>query len=113
MVRELMKQIDIAKDFSDTPIGRYDPEDGPVTGERFREELLYPALKQHGEVNVVIDGTEGYGSSFLDEAFGGLVRKGYYTAKQLEDSLKIECNNPDFTIYRGLIWKYITEAKKD
>ena len=112
MVSELMKRIDIAKDFSDTPIGRYHPEDGPVTGERFREELLYPALKQDGQVTVVIDGTEGYGSSFLDEAFGGLVRKGYFSAKQLADALKIECSDPDFAIYRGLIWKYISEAKK-
>ena len=112
MVSELMIRIDIAKDFSDTPIGRYHPEDGPVTGERFREELLYPALKRDGQVTVAIDGTEGYGSSFLDEAFGGLVRKGYYSAKQLADSLKIECNDPDFAIYHGLIWKYIAEAKK-
>ena len=106
-----MKQIDIAKDFSDTPLGRY-PEDGPFSGERFREEFLYPALKEHGTASVSIDGTEGYGSSFLDEAFGGLVRKGYYTAKQLEEVLKIECGDPDYAIYRDLIWKYINEARK-
>ena len=107
-----MKRIDIAKDFSDTPIGRYHPEDGPFTGERFREEFLYPALKEHGEVSVSIDGTEGYGSSFLEEAFGGLVRKGYYSAAQLADVLKIECNDSDFSIYRDLIWRYINEVKK-
>lgn len=32
-------------------------------------------LKEHeGTVIVDLDGTSGYGSSFLDEAFGGLVR---------------------------------------
>ena len=109
MVGDIMKTIDIAKDFSDTPLGRY-PTDGPHSGERFREEFLYPALKKNDSVSIVIDGTEGYGSSFLDEAFGGLVRKGYYTADQLEKSLKIECKDSDYQIYHDLIWKYITEA---
>ena len=107
MVRDIMKRIDIAKDFSDTPIGRYHPDDGPFTGERFREEFLYPALKKEGQITVAIDATEGYGSSFLDEAFGGLVRKGYFTAKQLSVALQIENIDPDFAIYRDLIWKYI------
>jgi len=108
MVGDIMKRIDIAKDFTDTPLGRY-PTDGPYSGERFREEFLYPALK-NDSVSVVIDGTEGYGSSFLDEAFGGLVRKGYYSADQLVKLLKIECNDSDYAIYRDLIWKYIKEA---
>ena len=109
MVGDIMKTIDIAKDFSDTPLGRY-PTDGPYSGERFREEFLYPALKESNPVSVVIDGTEGYGSSFLDEAFGGLVRKGYYRPDQLKKLLKIECKDSDYAIYRDLIWKYITEA---
>jgi hypothetical protein len=111
MVGDIMKRIDIAKDFSDTPLGRY-PTDSPVSGERFREELLCPALKDNDPVTVVIDGAEGYGSSFLDEAFGGLVRKGYYSADRLEQLLKIEYNDPDYAIYRDLIWKYIKEARK-
>jgi hypothetical protein len=111
MVGDFMKRIDIAKDFSDTPLGRY-PADGPFSGERFREEFLCPALKENDFIAVAIDGTEGYGSSFLDEAFGGLVRKGYYSADQLEQLLKIECNDPDYAIYRELIWKYVKQARK-
>ena len=107
-----MKRISIGKDFSDTPWGRY-PDDGPFSGERFREEMLKPALQDHHQLTVFIDDAEGYGSSFLDEAFGGLVRKGYYTPKQLRDGLTIECNDPDYTIYRDLIWKYIDEAKRE
>lgn len=40
------KTIYIARDYSDTPAGRY-KSDGNYSGERFREELLYPALKNN------------------------------------------------------------------
>jgi hypothetical protein len=103
-----MTQINIAKDFSDVPLGRY-PTDGNFSGERFREERLRPAL-QKGNVVVNIDGTEGYGSSFLDEAFGGLVRKKYYNAADLHSRLTIEYADPAYKLYSNLIWKYIDEA---
>jgi hypothetical protein len=104
-----MKRINIGKDFSETPLGRY-PSDGPFSGERFREEFLRPALTQCPEVTVKIDDAEGYGSSFLDEAFGGLVRKGYFSAVELRAKLKIECSSSDYLLYRDLIWKYVDEA---
>lgn len=65
--------VNIAKDFSPEPIGRY-VDDGPASGQAFLEKVLLPALKKAVVVQVVLDGTEGYGSSFLDEAFAGLVR---------------------------------------
>jgi hypothetical protein len=68
--------IDIAKQFSRYPFGRY-RNDGPYSGERFRDEFLIPALeKNSADVSVIFDGANGMGSSFLEEAFGGLVRKG-------------------------------------
>ena len=69
-----IKEIHIAEDFSDVPYGRYD-EDGPDNGQRFREEHLLDAIRDYDEVHVYLDGAMGYGSSFLDEAFGGLYRK--------------------------------------
>ena len=106
----IMKTISVGKDFSDTPMGRY-PTDGGFSGERFREELLAPALKTEDQVCVIIDDAEGYGSSFLEEAFGGIVRKGYQTASDLKKKLSIELTNTDYELYRQLIWKYIAEAK--
>ena len=46
---------------------------GEHSGERFREEVLLQAIRTHGinNINVDLDGTAGYGSSFLEEAFGG------------------------------------------
>jgi hypothetical protein len=105
-----MKTINIGKDYSETPLGRY-RDDGDYNGERFREEFLKPALAADQKVIVEIDDVEGYGSSFLDEAFGGLVREGYFNPAQLKQKLEIRSSNPDFGLYRELIWKYITEAK--
>lgn len=70
----MKKTIVIAKDFSRSPSGRYHPDDGPFSGQRFRDEFLYPALLVD-EVEVNLDGVLTLGSSFLDEAFGGLVRE--------------------------------------
>jgi len=107
-----MKNINIAKEFSETPLGRF-ADDSLYNGTTFRESFLRPALDANSKVAVVIDGVEGYGSSFLEEAFGGLVRKGYYTSGQLAEKLEIRFEDVDFSVYRDLIWKYINEAKME
>jgi hypothetical protein len=68
-----MTTINVGRDFSRYPAGRYE-KDGPHSGQAFREQLLVPALMSGGEVRVELDDALGYGSSFLEEAFGGLVR---------------------------------------
>lgn len=72
--------INIARDFSRAPAGRF-ISDGPNSGERFREQFLVPALSGGTAVVLEMDGTRGYGSSFLEEAFGGLVRRGFAAAE--------------------------------
>ena len=99
--------ISIAKDFSESPMARYRHE-GPNSGERFRDDYLLPALKRGEPVTVDLDGVVGFGSSFLEEAFGGLVRKGY-RKEQLANSLKI---NASLTTYRDRVWRYIDDADK-
>jgi hypothetical protein len=69
------KEIDVGADFTRFPAGRY-KSDGKFSGQRFRDDFLIPALCDHREVRIHLDGTMGYGSSFLEEAFGGLVREG-------------------------------------
>jgi hypothetical protein len=96
--------INIAKDFSKWPAGRFD-EDGPFPGEKFRDEFLLPALSSGKSVIVELDGTRGYGSSFLEEAFGGLVRLGKLTREQLHSVLKF-VSNDDPTLPME-IWSYI------
>jgi len=79
--------IVVAEQFSRFPAGRV-KDDGPFSGQRFREEFLEPVLRNNERAEVVLDGTRGYGSSFLEEAFGGLVRAGF-TPERIRESFEI------------------------
>lgn len=105
-----MTRISIAEDWSEAPMGRV-PDDDETCGQNFREKLLAPALKA-GDVEVVIDGTEGYGSSFLEESFGGLVRFHGFTEAQLRNRLRITFSDLTFAKYERRIWAYIREAQE-
>lgn len=107
-----MTTFKIASEFSFVPAGRY-VTDGAYTGERFREEFLKPMLERENVVEIDIDGAAGYGSSFLEEAFGGLVRKGYFSAKQLHERLKIINRDPEYSTYQVSIWRFIDAAKSE
>lgn len=102
-------QIRIAEDFSKYPLGR-DDGDGVFNGEKFRKEFLVPALNSSSKVNVYLDGPRGYGSSFLEEAFGGLVRKEDFTISNLKKILTISYDKPLYEIYSREAWEYIEEA---
>jgi len=102
-------KISIANDFSRAPWGRF-PSDGDYCGENFRKALLLPALRSEDKVTVDLDGVAGLGSSFLDEAFGGLVRYDGFTPEALSSKMEILTNEEDFRMYVVLIWQYIKEA---
>jgi hypothetical protein len=74
-------QISVARDFTRYPGPRYESQ-GAYSGERFRR-VLVNALKNGQRLIVDLDGTSGFGSSFLDEAFGGLVRYEGMTREQV------------------------------
>lgn len=99
--------ISVRDNFSRFPAGRF-LSDGPFSGERFREEQLYPALQKAERVIVKMDGTLGYGSSFLEEAFGGLVRTKQLTANLLQQKLVIDSKDPTLS---AVIWGYINKTK--
>ena len=84
--------INVAKDFSRYPSGRY-VEDSRFSGQRFRNDFLIPSLRNYDCVIVEIDGTLGYGSSFLDEAFGELRRANIFSPEQIRDKLIVRTEN--------------------
>ena len=108
-----MKTIRVA-DFTQSPGGRF-VSDGAFSGEWFRQDVLVPALLEavaHSEVvTVEFDGTSGYGSSFLEEAFGGMVRLGLFDAKTLRNHLQLKAGAPLYDPYRALAEKYIKSAR--
>lgn len=105
-----MKILYVGKQFSDDPAGRY-YTDGDGSGEEFREEVLRPLLALNKPITINIDeNVEGYGSSFLVEAFGGLIKHGYFKASDVNRMLTIDFNDPDFGFYARKIKQYINEA---
>ena len=93
------------------PVGRH-RTDGPDSGQRFREDFLEPALKEHDRISVNIDGTAGYHSSFLEEAFGGLVRRGIGDSDEILRRIDVVSNDDAYTMYKDLIVYFIKVAKR-
>lgn len=88
--------LNIARDFSRFPGGRRRVH-GKHSGEEFREDWLIPRLRQASKQNEVLeidfDGTLGYGSSFLEEAFGGAVRQLRSEFVAMSRHLGLRCSN--------------------
>lgn len=99
----------MARDFTPTPFGRL-REDGPESGQVFREDVLIPALKRHKTVELVLDGLDGLPSSFWEEVMGGIVRH-CYSYDELQNRLVLTTNDPEMYVYRRLGWKFAKEAK--
>ncbi|WP_292959710.1 STAS-like domain-containing protein [Novosphingobium sp. UBA1939] len=72
----------IAKDFSPHPGPRY-AKQGANSGESLRQHLMKILRDHPTKLLIDLDGTKGIGSSFLDEAFGGLVRSEHMSKNDL------------------------------
>ena len=83
-------------------------------GEKFRKEHLLPALigaDTAGSILVVrLDGLKSCGSSFLESAFGGLVRYDGYSAKRLQKLIRIEFKSASLERYKIAIENHIKRA---
>lgn len=105
-----MVKIKLSTDFSATPGGRLITE-GDFSGELFRDNLLLEKYEEAERNNTLLevdfDDCYGVGTSFLEEAFGGLVRK--YHKHGILKQLKIVAIE-DETI-PGNIKKYVEEAE--
>lgn len=99
--------VDVGTDFTRFPAGRT-LSDGPWCGEAFRTAHLVPWLERNEITTIKLDSALGYGSSFLEEAFGGLVRAGYAEDK-IQKLVKLETS--DDTL-REEILGYIKAAAK-
>lgn len=100
-------------DFARSPGGRY-ASDGPYSGELFRDQVLVPELAKAIEAKdvlvVELDGTSGYGSSFLEEAFGGLVRSKRFSTAQIRSHLRVMAHRRVYAPYQALAMRYLGAA---
>ena len=101
--------INLTSDFNPRPFGRY-RADGERSAEVFRDDFLIPQIHEHEEVTVDLSGTNYYGSSFLEETFGGLVRQGF-TEEQLQSKLKVVHERLPSIAQEA--WMYIQEAQAE
>lgn len=99
--------VSVAQDFSRFPAGRVEA-DGPYSGTLFRKRHLVGVLRSGKAVEVRLDGTLGFGSSFLEEAFGGLVRIEGLSVEDLRERLTLVANEEPTLVAE--IWGYIVDA---
>lgn len=93
-------------DWSLYPCGRY-RQHGDHSAEAYRDDHLIPALEKHEYVEVDMSGPLAFGSSWLEECFGGLARAGYTTNELRE---RMEITNAVGSDH-ALIWEFIEEAE--
>lgn len=103
----MTKTINVADDFSRYPYGRLRLY-SETSGEVFRQDVLLSAIQENDHVVVELDGTEGYGSSFLDEAFANLIRVEKLDKDMVKNRLKFVSKDDPSLINE--IMKYIDEA---
>jgi hypothetical protein len=95
------QKIDIGRDFSKYPGGRY-AKNGPHSGQEFRDKMLVPALRDHEVVIVELGSAEGYSGSF-----GGLIRAGY-SEDVLRQKLRLT-GEEEFLPFVDRAWLYVRE----
>lgn len=109
-MKDITMTVNIATEFSRFPGGRHET-DGPYSGEGFLKQLLLPALEKDGQVKIILDGTMGYGSSFLEEAFGGLVRLKRWSLSDLTQKIQFVSQEDPYLIDE--IYGYMRDANRE
>ena len=111
-----MTEVHVATDFSPYLGGRY-RDDGPWSGEQFRDDVLLPRLQAAMAANdvlvIILDGVAGVPSSFLEEAFGGLLRRRIdWRLADVERSLKLQTDDPELFPYIRLAHEHMKRQDK-
>ena len=108
--------INIAEKFSDFPVGR-SRKNNKFSGEEFRDDFLVPPLRENSKVIVDFENVFACPPSFLDEAFGGLIRKYRKDSEFLRViDTQLDFKASDITKYDGynkLAKEYMDRARKE
>lgn len=100
----------VKDEFSDSPAGRL-PIHDDANGQLFRQTVLREALKKHTHVTVDFTGVKTIvGSSFLDEAFAGLVYHDGFTEEQVKARLDIIIPSDPSKV--ATAWAWVRQAEE-
>lgn len=107
-------KIKISSDFTTAP-GPRKVSEGKFSGEQFRKEFLLPRVREASDkkcyLTIDLDGTSGYGTSFLEESFGGLIREDNLSLATLDSVLQfVSQEEPDLL---SEIREYMEDAEKE
>lgn len=103
----------VVKEFSRTPSARVAKE-GRFPGTDLRSKItpfIKQALQEKNIFLIDLDGASGYGTSFLEEVFGGLIREEHFKYEELKGCLKIKSDEEPELIDE--IWEYIKDASNE
>jgi hypothetical protein len=103
----MTRKIKIATDFAEK-VGHRFRSTGGKSGEEFRQDLLENLMKDEtvSKIEIDMDDTWGYPSSFLEEAFGGLVR--IFGIDLVRKKIEI-ISTQDESLYERIL-KYVNNA---
>lgn len=91
----------VSRDYSRTP-GPRNITEGEFSGEDFRVKHLAPQMRRAIAENKILlldlDGTAGYGPSFLEESIGGLIRIEKIPPQDVRDHLRFKSNEEPYLI---------------
>lgn len=106
-------KIKIASEFSTAP-GPRKVSEGKFSGELFRKEILLPKVLEARDkkcaLTIDLDGTSGFGTSFLEESFGGLIRENDLSLAILDSVFRFVSNEEPGLLTE--IREYMEEAEK-
>lgn len=109
-MNDVKVSVFVAADFSMTP-GPRNRSEGEFSGEQFLDEILRPRYKEAREKGlrlfVDLDGAEGYATSFLEAAFGGLSRE--FPANEILACLDLKSDEEPYLLDE--INEYIKDAR--
>jgi hypothetical protein len=107
----IMLHINVATDFHPRPFGRTADHDPDANGAKFRDDNLVPAISEAlatgGKVKVDFAGIGAVAPSFIEEAFGGLIERGF-TYDQLVTVLTVSF--PHNPAREQMVWDKIRIA---
>lgn len=104
----------ISTEYSYCPGSRYISE-GKYSGEDFRDNHLSKIIKEcidnHIQLTIDLDGSAGYGSGFLEEVFGGLIREHNFDIHDLIRMMHFKSDEEPYLIDEIMKYMALAEIK--